>query len=445
MASVPPTDDEAPLEALPTYYQNRAAVLASYVPADVVLTAAAIPRPPSEPSMDEFDCAVAFVDISGFTALSERLKKESGKAGAELLAVYVNSYLERLIRGVSLYYGDVIKFAGDALQVVWRDSAVLDSYTAGQLSSEALVRQLARENLSDADSMATNGPAWEALVRAPGMTRHVMQACRCCLYLLNNLNNFSPVEGVQLTLHMGIGAGKLSSFTVGGDNGKWEYFIAGEPIQQMSDATETASSGQLVLSPPAFEALNMLEASFEIAKERLESQEVLLTAITPREPLTDRLTEVLSEVVETSRRSVLNILGATREVTREASKAAREKTREASKATREASKAAREATSKTTSALREASRPTSRLGSIFTSGDKDAAAEEEGPAVAEEEMEAEGILFDLSRVITPSLIDALAAFVPESVEQRLTAGQSGNTISEYRKLTTVFMKVCHER
>ena len=64
------------------------------------------------------------------------------------------------------------------------------------------------------------------------------------------LNNFSPVEGVKLTLHMGVGAGRLSSFCVGGDEDKWEYFVAGEPIQQMSDATETAESGQLVRAAP---------------------------------------------------------------------------------------------------------------------------------------------------------------------------------------------------
>jgi class 3 adenylate cyclase len=98
---------------------QNAAVLASYVPADVVLRLAVqeAPLPPSDPEEEQFDCAVAFVDISGFTALSERLAKQSGKQGSELLSVYVNAYLQRLIQGVSLFYGDVIKFAGDALQV----------------------------------------------------------------------------------------------------------------------------------------------------------------------------------------------------------------------------------------------------------------------------------------------------------------------------------------
>ena len=83
----------------------------------------------------------------------------------------------------------MIKFAGDALQVVWRNRR------------------------GSTDSMA----------------QLVFRASRCCLDLLNRLNNFSPVEGVVLKLHMGIGAGVLSSFYVGGHAGKWEYFVAGSP------------------------------------------------------------------------------------------------------------------------------------------------------------------------------------------------------------------------
>jgi len=41
-------------------------------------------------------------------------------------------------------------------------------------------------------------------------------------------------------------AGELSAFYVGGCGSKWEYFVAGEPIEQMSDAAEEATSGELV-------------------------------------------------------------------------------------------------------------------------------------------------------------------------------------------------------
>ena len=37
----------------------------------------------------------------------------------------------------------------------------------------------------------------------------VLRASCCCLDLLKRLNNFSPVEGVVLKLHMGVGAGQV--------------------------------------------------------------------------------------------------------------------------------------------------------------------------------------------------------------------------------------------
>ena len=83
----------------------------------------------------------------------------------------------------------------------------------------------------------------------------MLRASACCLFLLETLNGFAPAEGVSLTLHMGVGVGLMSGFFVGGSAGKWEYFVAGEPIEQMSDAAEEATSGELVLSAPAYAAL----------------------------------------------------------------------------------------------------------------------------------------------------------------------------------------------
>ena len=73
------------------------------------------------------------------------------------------------------------------------------------------------------------------------------QASCCCLELMESNNEFRPpgVEDCVLTLHMGIGAGVLSSFWVGGHAQRWEYFVAGEPIEQMSIAADEATSGQV--------------------------------------------------------------------------------------------------------------------------------------------------------------------------------------------------------
>ena len=62
-------------------------LFASYSPAEVVLRYADMqnPQPPQAAEQEDFDAAIGFVDVSGFTALSEKLNKDHGRKGAELL------------------------------------------------------------------------------------------------------------------------------------------------------------------------------------------------------------------------------------------------------------------------------------------------------------------------------------------------------------------------
>lgn len=66
-----------------------------------------------------FEAAVVFADISGFTALAERLARE-GPSGAEALSRVLNACFGRLVDVVAQHGGDVLKFAGDALLSIWR-------------------------------------------------------------------------------------------------------------------------------------------------------------------------------------------------------------------------------------------------------------------------------------------------------------------------------------
>src|SRR5215211_6717367 len=92
--------------------------LASYVPGLIIDRLAANPTPITAPISEHCSAIVLFADISGFTALTEHLAQQ-GPAGAEVLTRELNTYFGRLIDLISLYGGDVIKFAGDALTAVW--------------------------------------------------------------------------------------------------------------------------------------------------------------------------------------------------------------------------------------------------------------------------------------------------------------------------------------
>lgn len=70
------------------------------------------------PSARAFNAVIAVADISGFTALTIAMSQE-GPPGLELLAKFMNSYFAQIMDLVLAYGGDVSKFAGDALIMVF--------------------------------------------------------------------------------------------------------------------------------------------------------------------------------------------------------------------------------------------------------------------------------------------------------------------------------------
>jgi class 3 adenylate cyclase len=66
-----------------------------------------------EPSMDRFYGVLLFVDISGFTQLSSRMNVDD-------LRTHINAYFTLIISIVSKHGGEVVKFAGDALYIIWQ-------------------------------------------------------------------------------------------------------------------------------------------------------------------------------------------------------------------------------------------------------------------------------------------------------------------------------------
>ena len=73
---------------------------------------------PSNTPYREFDATLVSADLSGFTVLSERLAQK-GKAGAEELILVVSGCFEGLIGIAARHGGDVLKFRGDALLLLF--------------------------------------------------------------------------------------------------------------------------------------------------------------------------------------------------------------------------------------------------------------------------------------------------------------------------------------
>ncbi len=61
---------------------------------------------------------MVMADLSGFTALSERLAK-LGDEGAERLTEVINSFFEKMLKTALTYGGDTLTFGGDAILLLF--------------------------------------------------------------------------------------------------------------------------------------------------------------------------------------------------------------------------------------------------------------------------------------------------------------------------------------
>ncbi|CAN0418259.1 unnamed protein product [Ascophyllum nodosum] len=160
---------------------------------------------------ERFSTTLLFADISGFTRLSARLN-------AEQLKIHTNHYFTLLIDVVARYGGDIIKFCGDAVMILW--------------------------------------PAEHAAPRGVLQARaNAMQASMCALVMLSECGKYDVGRGeeaVSLRLHCGMGSGDMYAFLVGTEN-RWEFLVAGDPLRQIGVAEPEAKQGEVILSKESWE------------------------------------------------------------------------------------------------------------------------------------------------------------------------------------------------
>ena len=83
-----------------------------------------------------------FADISGFTNLSEACAKR-GMRGNEDLAFCINRYLECMIKSLQKFGGDIIKFVGDAMIIMWPEIEL----TLADLNTSVALTESIRQNM----------------------------------------------------------------------------------------------------------------------------------------------------------------------------------------------------------------------------------------------------------------------------------------------------------
>ncbi|KAH9260977.1 hypothetical protein BASA81_000673 [Batrachochytrium salamandrivorans] len=183
-------------------------------------------RVPRGAIREEFDGAVLFADISGFSKLAESLVARTINASnaAENLVKYVGWNLNEMVEVICNAGGDCMKFAGDAILAVFA-----------------------------ADEF--NGSLPEAAYR-----------CAQAALALQNLQ-LNAAHEARLSIHSGMGVGRVATYEVGGVLDRWEIFVAGSPVEQIGRCEPLAKSGELVVS---FESRICIERISKIQGEMVE-------------------------------------------------------------------------------------------------------------------------------------------------------------------------------
>lgn len=154
------------------------------------------------------DGTMAFVDISGFTAMSERLAR-TGKAGAEEVSEIINSIFTRLLAVAYENGGSLLKFGGDALLLFF------------------------------------DGPD------------HSVRACHAAAWMRRRLRELVPVRtsagNARLKMHVGIHSGEFDFFVLGDIHR--ELVIAGPAATVTVEMESAAAAGEIVVSAMTARAL----------------------------------------------------------------------------------------------------------------------------------------------------------------------------------------------
>ena len=156
------------------------------------------------------DASLLGLDISGFTALSERLQ-EKGKLGAEELIMLISHCYSGLIDLALRYGGDVLKFRGDALLLVFEGAGHEDRAARAALGMQRFI--------------AEGGGAGE-----------------------------SSVGPVQLSMCAGLVSGPCHFFLLGRHHR--ELLVCGPTASATLELEDAAQSGEVLASSRTAEALD---------------------------------------------------------------------------------------------------------------------------------------------------------------------------------------------
>lgn len=152
-----------------------------------------------------FEGAVLFADVAGFTPLTEALMV-LGKEGSEELTRILNNYFSEMLKIVDEYDGDILRFAGDAITILFEEDT--------------------------------------------GET-----ALSCALEMLEKMKDFSAIKtrAGEFKLEMKIGCSKgKTQIGIINDSKEIDYYALGQPLDASAEAEHHSKKGEIVAAKNVF-------------------------------------------------------------------------------------------------------------------------------------------------------------------------------------------------
>ncbi len=181
-----------------------------YLPRHLVRMELAQRKEPQQLAGGEFlQGTLMFSDVSGFTALSERLSV-LGREGAEQITDIINRYFGQMMSIIFAHGGDVFKFGGDALLVFFPDGPAPGSLTALQAG-------------------------W-----------HMQQAMSEFTEVKTSLGTF------PLRMKIGLNAGAILAARVGTHTAR-QFIVTGQEVNATARAESLSVAGQILCTPHVYQ------------------------------------------------------------------------------------------------------------------------------------------------------------------------------------------------
>jgi len=216
--------------------------------ADLAFRSLVYPRFQSEVSFRPYTCqaAVLFVDLSNYSGITAAIAHK----GPHALSGVVNAYLGRILEIVRSAGGDAVKFAGDAVLVVWegqQDDLEMNCYAAAKCALELQERAGVHE------------------IEGTSLSFHIH--CGLCCGPLESEIFAAPVHVHMQRLYHSVG---------------------GESLVEISELVDIAKAGEICISQTCLDYLGT-HATHETVEGPYGSSYNLLTGLNSDSPISESL------------------------------------------------------------------------------------------------------------------------------------------------------------